>query len=87
MNSNLQIGEITHALGLLPPEKITAVKDYVDFLSARYGTRSTIDESDEWTAEDLRNFAAASASHRETVVPWEEIEGGVPKDAQEDSGK
>ncbi len=72
---NSQVDEITQSLMKLPPEKVAAVKDYVDFLKARYEAENPIDESEEWTDEDLRDFAAASTAYRKTVAPWEG--GGV----------
>ena len=74
---NTQIAEITQALMLLPPEKIVAVKDSVDFLKARYEKSIDVDESDEWTEEDLRDFAAASARYAETVAPWLERKSAI----------
>ena len=68
-----QVDEIAKSLLSLPPEKIAAVKDYVDFLKARYDLNGVVDESDEWTEEDLRDFAAASARHAETVAPWDDM--------------
>jgi hypothetical protein len=71
---NNQVNEIAQSLLSLPPEKIAAVKDYVDFLKSRYDKDGAVDESDEWTEEDLRDFAAASARYGETVAPWEDDE-------------
>jgi hypothetical protein len=65
------IEEIASALRCLPPEKVAAVKDYVDFLKSRY-ENGPVDQSDEWTEDDLKDFAAASARYGETVAPWDE---------------
>jgi hypothetical protein len=64
-----QVDEIAQLLLSLPPEKIAAVKDYVDFLKARYDKNGFIDVSDEWTEDDMRDFAAASAKYAETLAP------------------
>ena len=69
-----QVDEIVRCLLSLPPEKIAAVKDYVDFLNAQYGKNGTVDESDEWTEEDMRDFATASARYGETVAPWDDTQ-------------
>ena len=72
MVSNKEVDAITQALMSLPPEKISAVRDYVEFLKARYGANGAVDENDEWTDEDLRDFATASADYREHAEPWQD---------------
>jgi hypothetical protein len=52
--------EILDALKTLPSEKIAEVRDFAVFLRERYGRSEIIDESDEWTEEDLRDFSLAS---------------------------
>ena len=52
--------EIVNVLKTLPAEKITEVKDFALFLHERYGKSESIDESDEWTDEDLRDVTIAS---------------------------
>ncbi len=51
--------EIVNALNSLPTEKVAEVRDFVLFLRERYGVKEaveTIDYSDEWSDEDLRDF-------------------------------
>lgn len=67
-----QVDEIIEVLMSLPPAKVAAVKDFVDYLKIRYGDSSAVDESDAWTEEDLRDFAVASARYGETVAPWDD---------------
>ena len=81
-----QIDEIAKALSVLPAEKIAAVQDYVEFLRTRYGHQS-VDESDEWTEEDLHDFAAASAEYGEKVVPWEDANMSPRDNSQPDATK
>ncbi len=52
--------EIVEILGGLPAEKIDEVRDFALFLKARYGTDLPIDESDEWSDEDMRDISRAS---------------------------
>lgn len=56
-----QTSEIVDALQTLPSEKVAEVRDFVMFLRERYGKPEVIDESDEWTEEDLQD-ATRSAS-------------------------
>lgn len=52
--------EILHALETLPSEKVAEVRDFALFLQTRYGRTAQIDESDEWSDEDLRDFTSAA---------------------------
>lgn len=58
-----QTSEIVNALQTLPSEKIAEVRDFVMFLRERYGKPEAIDESDEWTEEDLREATSASLNY------------------------
>lgn len=58
--TNTQTLEILEALKNLPSEKIDEVKDFAVFLRERYGKAEIVDESDEWTEEDLRDVTIAS---------------------------
>ena len=60
MVSETQKIEIINALAVLPPEKVAAARDFILFLQKQYGQTRRIDESDEWTDKDLRDFTAAS---------------------------
>lgn len=57
-----QTSEIVNALKSLPSEKVTEVQDFVMFLRERYG-KMTVDESDEWTDEDLSDALDASLKY------------------------
>lgn len=52
--------EIIDVLKSLPSEKVAEVKDFAVFLRERYGKSEGVDESDEWTDEDLRDVTIAS---------------------------
>ncbi len=58
--TDIQTLEILDVLKTLPSEKVAEVKDFAVFLRERYGKSETIDESDEWTNEDLQDVANAS---------------------------
>ena len=83
MSVKVQVEEIILALQVLPPEKVAEVQDFVLFLKDRYGQKEIIDESDSWSEEDLRDFAAASWEYAEKTVPWDE---SLPSDSTQESG-
>lgn len=58
--TDTQTLEILDVLKSLPSEKIGEVKDFAVFLRERYGKTEIIDESDEWTDEDLRDISIAT---------------------------
>lgn len=58
--TDTQTLEILEVIKSLPAEKIDEVKDFAIFLRERYGKTENIDESDEWTDEDLRDVTIAS---------------------------
>lgn len=60
--TDTQTSEILDVLKTLPSEKIDEVKDFAVFLRERYGKNETIDESDEWTDEDLQDVTNSSAN-------------------------
>ncbi|MSU76588.1 MAG: hypothetical protein EXS16_00695 [Gemmataceae bacterium] len=66
------IDEITEALHSLPKDKLPAVKDFVDFLNARANPLATVDVSDEWTEEDLRDFKLHCQKKLHDRAPWDE---------------
>jgi hypothetical protein len=55
--------ELLDVLKSLPSEKVAEVKDFAVFLRDRYGKSEGVDESDEWTDEDLHDAANASVNH------------------------
>lgn len=58
--TDTQTLEILEVIKSLPAEKVDEVKDFAIFLRERYGKAENIDESDEWTDEDLRDVTIAS---------------------------
>jgi hypothetical protein len=61
--TNTQTLEILDVLKNLPSEKVDEVKDFAIFLRERYGKNEIIDESDEWTDEDLREAVNTTLSY------------------------
>jgi hypothetical protein len=66
--SDTQTREIIEAIKSLPSEKVAEVRDFALFLRERYGKNETIDESGEWTDEDLRDVANASLNYADEVT-------------------
>ena len=60
MITEVETTEILKALKGLPPEKVTEVRNFVDFLQSQYQQSQILDESDEWSDEDLRDFTSSS---------------------------
>ena len=67
MISDVETTEILQVLEKLPPEKVIEVRDFAVFLHSRYEKSQTIDESDEWTDEDLRDFTSSSSFVKESI--------------------
>ena len=65
--TDTQTLEILRDLKTLPSDKFDEAKDFIAFLRERYGKNEVIDESDEWTDEDLRNVTIASLRHFDEV--------------------
>lgn len=65
--TNLQTLEILEVIKSLPSDKVDEVKDFAIFLRERYGKSKTIDESDEWTDEDLQDISNSSINYAEEV--------------------
>lgn len=58
--SERQTLEVINMLNSLPSEKIAEIRDFVMFLREHYGEKDaikTIDHSDEWTDEDLKDLS------------------------------
>lgn len=87
MIAKTQVDEITEALMSLPPAKVAAVRDFVEFLKSRYAPDGAVDASDEWSDEDLRDFAASSAAYRETIAPSDEDGVSPSEEPEESNGK
>ncbi len=62
--TNSQTLEILEAIKSLPSDKVNEVKDFAIFLRERYGKSEKIDESDEWTDEDLQDISNISQSSK-----------------------
>ncbi|CAN5358289.1 hypothetical protein BH10ACI1_BH10ACI1_01680 [soil metagenome] len=65
--SDTQTLEILDVLRNLPSEKVAEVKDFAVFLQEKYGQSEIIDESDEWTEEDLQDVSNASINYAKEV--------------------
>jgi hypothetical protein len=59
----VSIPDIVEQLHSLPPARVAEVYDFVLFLKSR--ELAQLDESDEWSDEDLRDVIAASLRHVE----------------------
>jgi hypothetical protein len=55
-----EIAEISLALWYLPLPQLVQVSELVFRLKKEHGYKEPIDDSDEWTEEDRREFSAAS---------------------------
>ncbi|MEQ1606483.1 MAG: DUF2281 domain-containing protein [Pyrinomonadaceae bacterium] len=60
MITEVETTEILRALDGLPPDKVIEVRDFVNFLHSQYQKSQVIDQSDEWSDEDLRDFTSSS---------------------------
>ena len=60
MLTRLQAAEIIQALRHLPAEKVREVRDFALFLKERSQRGQPVNESDEWTDEDIRDFLEAT---------------------------
>jgi hypothetical protein len=60
MNADIETSEIIKVLNELPQEKVSEVRDFAVFLHSQYVRSQIVDESDEWSDEDLRDFASSS---------------------------
>jgi len=59
--------EILETIRSLPPDKIDEVNDFANFLLERYRKVETVDESDDWSDEDLRDVTNASMNYFDEV--------------------
>ncbi len=63
MLTKKQAEEILRTLTALPFEKVVEVQDFVHFLKGHSKRERTLDESNVWTDEDLRDLTAAVLKH------------------------
>ena len=61
----VSISEVINAITSLSPEQIGEVRDFVLFLKSR--PQPAIDESDDWSDEDLRDVTKASLGYAEAT--------------------
>jgi len=71
MLTRLQAAEIIQALRHLPPEKVREVRDFALFLKEQFQRGQPVNESDEWTDEDIRDFLEASIEYADRTLPRE----------------
>ncbi len=67
-------------LSTLPPDKLTEARDFIQFLSHRYGTKTPEDHEEVWTEEDIRDLSAAVWKYAEEAVPWKEPSGAATRE-------
>lgn len=67
-----EIAEISLALWYLPLEKVEEVRRLVIALKESHGYDEPVDDSDEWTEEDERDFTRASLEKLAEEDPWSE---------------
>lgn len=60
--------EIIRTISGLPPDKVSEVRDFANFLKERYGTLLPVEYSDVWTDEDIRDLTAAALSYAEQTI-------------------
>jgi hypothetical protein len=75
-----EIAEISLLLWYLPLEKVEEIKKLALELKSQCGYAEPVDDSDEWTEEDMRDAADAVFRRLDEEDPydWEEI----PKDKE-----
>jgi hypothetical protein len=75
-----EIAEISLILWYLPLEKVEEIKKLVLELKQKHGYDKPVDDSDEWTEEDMREAAdeVFRRLDKEDPYDWEEI----PKDKE-----
>jgi hypothetical protein len=67
-----EINQIAEMLWYVPLDKLAEVRALVSTLKDRHGWPEPVDDSDEWTEEDRREFTEASMRHLDETDPWEE---------------
>jgi hypothetical protein len=59
----VDVSALVEVIRRLPPDKVAEVRDYIGYLDSRYGHDADVDDSDEWSDEDLKDFVASSKFH------------------------
>ncbi|MFL5242149.1 MAG: hypothetical protein ACJ8FY_08575 [Gemmataceae bacterium] len=67
-----EIGDITLSLWYLPLEKLVQVRELVNQLRQGHGYKEPIDDSDEWSVEDERDFTRSAMARLDEEDPWDE---------------
>ncbi len=66
-----EIADLSLALWYLPLEKVCEVAELVRSLKEKHGFCEPIDDSDEWSDEDLREFSVECIKRLDEEDPWE----------------
>ncbi|HTU21618.1 MAG TPA: hypothetical protein VMG10_26515 [Gemmataceae bacterium] len=75
-----EIAEISLLLWYLPLEKVEQIKKLTLELKNQCGYDKPVDDSDEWTEEDMRDAADASMRYAEETVPYDWGESVAPNE-------
>lgn len=62
-----QAEELLEKMKSLPPESLAEVEKLIDSLAAQYRQVSPMDDSDDWTDDDLREATLASWRYAQTM--------------------
>lgn len=62
-----QAEELLEKMKSLPPESLAEVEKFIDSLAARYRQVPPMDDSDDWTEDDLREATLASWRYAQTM--------------------
>ncbi len=71
MSTKQLVKDIIDVLQALPTEKIRELREFA-FSLQRQCAGKPIDDSTEWTDEDLRDFSAAAADYANRTAEWED---------------
>ncbi len=72
MSAKELVKEIVETLQHLPTERISEVRDFAVSLKKQCQAQATLDESTEWSEEDIRDLTAAVMEYADRTVPWED---------------
>ena len=64
-----ELNALMGAARSLPPELVRQVTDFAEFLGKKHAAPPAVDESDDWSKEDLREFALAAMRRFEAEHP------------------
>ncbi len=66
------IEQIAEMLWYVPLAKLAEVRAFVSALKEREGYKEPVDDSDEWTDEDLEDLSRYTLQRLDETDPWEE---------------